>query len=91
MLACCGFGVDRTLQEMALLDGKPEWENLRAVRERRVFVADGNTYFSRPGPRLVDSLEMLAHALHPELVPAPTVRLQRYDPARTRAAAFPPT
>ena len=86
VLACCGFGVDRTLVEMALLAGKPEWENLRAVREGRVFVADGNTYFSRPGPRLVDSLEMLAHALHPEVVPAASAPLQHYDPV----SAIPP-
>ncbi|HXX10295.1 MAG TPA: cobalamin-binding protein [Burkholderiales bacterium] len=91
VLACCGFGVERVLKEMAPLAGKPEWENLRAVREGRVFVADGNTYFSRPGPRLVDSLEMLAHALHPELVPAPAVRVQLHDPARAPAAALPPT
>ncbi len=78
LLACCGFGADRTLKEMTLLDGKPEWESLRAVREGHVFVADGNTYFSRPGPRLIDSLEVLAHALHPELVSPASVRLRRY-------------
>jgi iron complex transport system substrate-binding protein len=89
LLACCGFGIDRTLKEMALLDGKPEWESLRAVREGRVLVADGNTYFSRPGPRLVDSLEMLAHALHPEMVPPASVRLRRYAPAIARASAAP--
>jgi len=89
VLACCGFGADRTLQEMALLDGKQEWESLRAVCEGRVLVADGNTYFSRPGPRLIDSLEMLAHALHPEAVPAAPVRLRRYAPANARASAAP--
>ena len=66
VLACCGFGVQRARREMTLLAGKKEWDSLRAVRERRVFVADGNTYFSRPGPRIVDSLEMLARMLHPE-------------------------
>jgi iron complex transport system substrate-binding protein len=66
LLACCGFGVERTLRETALLAGKPEWESLRAVRQGHVYVADANTYFSRPGPRIVDSLEMLAHMLHPE-------------------------
>ena len=87
LLACCGFGVDRTLDEMALLEGKTEWESLRAVREQRVFLADGNTYFSRPGPRLIDSLEMLAHALHPELVPPASVRLRRYMRAATSPTA----
>ncbi len=70
LLACCGFGVERTLREAAMLAGKPEWEGLRAVRQGRVYVADANTYFSRPGPRIVDSLEMLAHMLHPEAVAA---------------------
>jgi len=70
LLACCGFSADRTRHEMNLLAGRAEWESLRAVREGRVFVADGNTYFSRPGPRIVDSLEMLAHMLHPEAVAA---------------------
>ena len=70
LLACCGFGLERTRREMALLAGKTEWQSLRAVREGRVYLVDGSTYFSRPGPRIVDSLEMLAHMLHPEVVPA---------------------
>ena len=65
-IACCGFGVDRTQQDLPLLQSYPGWESLQCVRNRRVFVVDGSAYFSRPGPRLVDSLEILAHALHPE-------------------------
>ena len=88
LLACCGFGVERTLRESAMLAGKPEWEGLRAVRQGHVYVADANTYFSRPGPRIVDSLEMLAHMLHPDAGVATTGRLV---PARalhgTRASA----
>ena len=60
VLACCGLPVDRTRREMSLLAGRMEWESLRAVQQDRVFVLDGNAYFSRPGPRVVDSLEMLA-------------------------------
>jgi iron complex transport system substrate-binding protein len=75
LLACCGFGVERTLHETATLAGKPEWEGLRAVREGHVYVADANTYFSRPGPRIVDSLEMLAQMLHPEAGIAAAKRL----------------
>ncbi len=83
LLACCGFGVERTLHEMSLLAGKAEWEGLRAVQQGRVYVADGSTYFSRPGPRIVDSLEMLAHTLHPEAgvataAPVVPARLQPY-------------
>jgi iron complex transport system substrate-binding protein len=75
VLACCGFAVERTLREMASLAGKAEWETLRAVRQGHVYVADGSTHFSRPGPRIVDSLEMLAHRLHPEAVTAAPVPL----------------
>jgi iron complex transport system substrate-binding protein len=63
----CGFGIERTLEEMSLLSSKPEWQNLKAVSARRVFVADGNQYFNRPGPRLVESLEILAEVIHPNL------------------------
>ena len=61
----CGFGIDRTREEMKGLAGKKAWEDLRAVREGRVFVADGNRYFNRPGPRLVESIEILAEILGP--------------------------
>src|SRR5262245_60676798 len=63
----CGFDIARTMEETDLLTGRPEWRELKAVRENRVFVADGNQYFNRPGPRLVESLEILAELLHPEL------------------------
>lgn len=65
LVSPCGFGIPRTLQELALLEGRPGWSGLRAVQEGRVFVADGNAYFHRPGPRLVESLEILAEILHP--------------------------
>ena len=63
----CGFDMERTRQEMAALTKKPEWSNLQAVRSGKVFVTDGNQFFNRPGPRLVESLEILAEILHPEL------------------------
>ena len=62
----CGFDIPRSRQEMPALTGRPEWLGLRAVRDGRVFLADGNQYFNRPGPRLVESLEILAELLHPE-------------------------
>ncbi len=71
IIACCGFGVERTLQDIPLLKSYPGWESLRCVQTGKVFVVDGSAYFSRPGPRLVDSLEILAHALHPDLHPLP--------------------
>ncbi len=70
-IACCGFSVERTMDDVRVLDAVPGWQNLPAVRSGRVYVADGSQYFNRPGPRLVDSLEILAHALHPETHPLP--------------------
>ena len=63
----CGFDIARTLEEMNLLSGKPEWNRLKAVSSGRVVVADGNQYFNRPGPRLVDSLEILGEIIHPNV------------------------
>ncbi|MFQ5939370.1 MAG: cobalamin-binding protein [Alphaproteobacteria bacterium] len=62
----CGFDMARTRAEMPALTGRPGWRALRAVRAGRVFLTDGNQYFNRPGPRLVESLEILAEILHPE-------------------------
>ena len=70
-IACCGFSVERTLIDLPILHSFPGWRDLRCVREGRVHIADGSAYFNRPGPRLVDSLEILAHALHPEIHPLP--------------------
>ena len=70
-VSCCGFTPERTLQEMPILEKQPGWASLPCVRNGRVVVSDGNAYFSRPGPRLVDSLEILAHALHPAVHPLP--------------------
>jgi iron complex transport system substrate-binding protein len=66
VLLPCGFDIARTRRDLPVLAGKPEWPGLRAVRAGRVFLADGNQYFNRPGPRLVESLEILAEMLHPE-------------------------
>ena len=63
----CGFDIRRTLEETELLTSKPEWERLKAAQMGRVFVADGNQYFNRPGPRLVESLEILAELFHPDV------------------------
>ena len=63
----CGFDIQRTLEEMNLLSEKTEWKSLKAVDAGRVFVADGNQYFNRPGPRLAESLEILAEIIHPNV------------------------
>lgn len=61
----CGFDLQRTEQEAQQLRQYAEWGNLKAVQTHRVYVTDGNQYFNRPGPRLADSLEILAEILHP--------------------------
>jgi iron complex transport system substrate-binding protein len=60
VVAPCGFPVARTEREMGLLSALPGWRALAAVQSERVFLADGNALFNRPGPRLVESLELLA-------------------------------
>ncbi len=62
----CGFDLERTNREIDVLKNKSEWPKLQAVRERKVFLADGSQYFNRPGPRLVDSLETFAQMFHPD-------------------------
>ena len=67
VIACCGFDVARTARDLPILRGYPGFADLPAVRNRAVWIVDGSAYFSRPGPRLVDSLELLAPLVHPEL------------------------
>jgi iron complex transport system substrate-binding protein len=61
VVAPCGFDMERTAEEMYWLTERPEWPDLAG----RVFLADGNQFFNRPGPRLVESLQILAEMLHP--------------------------
>lgn len=63
----CGFGVEGSAEQMLNLLKRPEWRGLPAVRNRRVYAVDGNSYFARPGPRVIDGTELLAHLFHPEL------------------------
>ena len=62
----CGFDIARTRREWPALAGQRGWQRLRAVKAGKVRIADGNAYFHRPGPRLVESLEILAEMLHPK-------------------------
>lgn len=63
----CGFDLARTRREMEPLVARAGWRELRAVRTGRVYLTDGNAYFNRPGPRIAESLEILAEILHPGL------------------------
>lgn len=62
----CGYDVQRTLGEISTLTKRDGWDDLRAVKNDKIFVLDGQSYFSRSGPRLVDGLEIMAFLLHPE-------------------------
>lgn len=65
VVAPCGFGLARAEQELPALRRRPGWSELRAVRDGRVFVADGNLYFNRSGPMVFDTVGVLAEMLHP--------------------------
>ena len=63
----CGYDIPKSRSEMTALTGRREWSRLKAVRSNRVFLTDGNQYFNRPGPRLAESLAIVAETLHPNL------------------------
>lgn len=67
----CGFGLNRARQEMHQLQQVAGWQEISAVKNQRVFVLDGNSHVNRSGPRLVESVEILAHLFYPDDVPAP--------------------
>jgi iron complex transport system substrate-binding protein len=67
VVACCGYSVERALGDLPILRSRPGFATLPAAQRGEVYVVDGSAYFSRPGPRIVDSLEILAGILHPEI------------------------
>jgi iron complex transport system substrate-binding protein len=66
LLAPCGFRISQTIADLGLLMRHPAWPKLRAVEDRRVYLTDGHHFFNRPGPRLVESAEIVAEILHPD-------------------------
>jgi len=77
VLAPCGFDLDRTLSEVVTLDLSANLLGTTARQESRVFAVDANANFSRPGPRLVDGVELLAYLLHPEAFSDPGIPWSR--------------
>jgi len=65
VLMLCGYDAKRNAKEFQATKISPSWENLPAIRNRRIFAVDANSYFSRPGPRLADGVQLLAHLLNP--------------------------
>jgi iron complex transport system substrate-binding protein len=92
----CGFGVEKAVEQANLLLHHPGWSELPVVRNNRVFAVNANAYFTRPGPRVVEGVELLAHLVHPELFdwhgPADAfrpVQLPNYPPLQTRIKTCP--
>jgi iron complex transport system substrate-binding protein len=71
VVAPCGFGLDKVVGDAERLASYPGWADLPAVRGGKVYAVDANAYFARPGPRIVDGTELLAHLIHPELFASP--------------------
>ena len=67
VISPCGFKVYQTINDIEFLTKKPEWKELKAVKNNEVYIVDGNSYFNRPSHRIVDTLEILAAIIHPEL------------------------
>jgi len=68
VLCPCGFRLDAAVAQAEQLGLRPGWSEISAVLKGRVFAVDANSYFARPGPRVVEGTELLAHLLHPEAI-----------------------
>src|SRR2546423_6005639 len=66
LLVPCGFKIAQTIRDLHLLTENPAWANLHAVRQQQVYLIDGHHFFNRPGPRLVESAEIVVEILHPD-------------------------
>ncbi len=69
VLALCGYDVDRARRDYELLRKFPGFDSLPATQNGRIYIVDAKAYFSRPGPRIVDTLEILAGIIHPKEFP----------------------
>jgi iron complex transport system substrate-binding protein len=72
VLMPCGFTLERTVEEFIQMKFPAEWSRLTAVQAGRVYAVNGSAYFNRPGPRIVEGLEILAEVIHPEVFPRTT-------------------
>jgi iron complex transport system substrate-binding protein len=87
----CGYHLEKVVALAAKLSAFPGWQDLPAVRNRRVFAVDASSYFARPGPRVVEGTELLAHLIHPEAFPwqGPQHAYQRLDLAPVESKISP--
>lgn len=89
VITLCGYNLAQVEEQFAQFVPPPGWQELPAVRSGRVFCVDATSYFSRPGPRLADGVEILARILHPERAPAnvPANSVRAASRTQTGAAA----
>ena len=85
----CGYGIERVIEQTATLFARAGWEDVPAVRNDCVYAVDANAYFARPGPRLTDGVELLAHLFHGEALtwggpPGAFVHVSRRAPSTGR-------
>jgi iron complex transport system substrate-binding protein len=87
VLSPCGFDLKGVIAESHVLSSYLGWDKIPAYKDSRIYAVNASAYFSRPGPRIVDGLELLAHIIHPELFPEnpPDDRMERLDPAFIKA------
>ena len=87
VLSPCGFDLKGVKAESHVLASYPNWDKIPAYKNSKIYAVNASAYFSRPGPRVVDGLELLAHIIHPEIFPEepPNDRMERLDPAFIKA------
>jgi iron complex transport system substrate-binding protein len=86
VLTCCGYDLERCLREAERLQDFDQAHNVPAIQTGRVYATDSAAYFARPGPRIVDSLEILAHMIHPQMFPP--ARSQAFRRISSRKSNF---
>lgn len=86
VLTCCGYDLERCLREAERLQYFDRAHNVPAIQTGRLYATDSSAYFARPGPRIVDSLEILAHMIHPQLFPP--ARSQAFRRISSRKSNF---
>jgi iron complex transport system substrate-binding protein len=67
VLMPCGYGLERVVEMAPQLYDRPGWPEIPAVRQRQIYAVDASSYFARPGPRVIEGTQLLAHILHPEI------------------------
>jgi iron complex transport system substrate-binding protein len=87
VLSPCGFDLKGVKAESHVLASYEGWDKIPAYKNSRIYAVNASAYFSRPGPRIVDGLELLAHIIHPEIFPEkpPDNGMERLDPAFIKA------